>query len=198
MILSQPTLVLNRSWQAICTTTVRQALILVYKERAKIIAPDTYELHDLDSWAGLSAMRDGPRVHGVSHSFLAPEVVILTHTDVFPRPRVVFSRRNIFKRDRYTCQYCGAHPRLPELTIDHVIPRSRGGRSRWDNCVVSCQPCNAKKGNRTPEEADMRLRKRPRRPSWLPFVTQNISVNPNWEKFVGDLYWNIELDQSDD
>jgi len=198
MLLTQPTLVLNRSWQAICTTTVRHAVILVYKERAKIIAPDTYELHDLESWTDLSRLRDGPMIHGVSMSFLVPEVVILNDTDVYPQPKVVFSRRNIFKRDRYACQYCGAAPRLTELTIDHVFPKSRGGRSNWGNCVVSCRDCNGQKGNRTLEEVGLSLKRKPRRPAWLPFITQNIRMQPSWEKFLGELYWNVELDQSGD
>jgi 5-methylcytosine-specific restriction endonuclease McrA len=198
MLLSQPTLVLNRHWQAICTTSVRHAISLVYKQRAKIIAPETYELHDLESWADLSALRDGPRIHGVSIAILAPEVVLLNETDVYPQPKVVFSRRNIFKRDRYACQYCGAHPKLTELTIDHVVPKSKGGRSTWDNCVVSCRTCNGIKGNRALRESGLKLSRRPRRPSWLPFITQSISRHPSWEKFIGDLYWNVELDQSSD
>ena len=102
-ILTQPTLVLNRSWQAICTTSVRHAIVLLYRGRAKVISPDTYELHDIDSWADLSKIKSGPKVHGVSFSMPVPEVVILTGCDVYPKPKVVFSRRNIFKRDRFTC-----------------------------------------------------------------------------------------------
>lgn len=198
MLLTQPTLVLNRSWQAICTTSVRHAIVLVYTDRAKIIHPDTFELHDLASWADLSAFRQGPLVHGVSFSFSAPEVVILTGTNVFPQPRVVFSRRNIFKRDHFACQYCGARPRIQELTIDHVVPKSAGGRSTWENCVVSCRECNEQKGCRTPEGAGLRLKKHPRRPAWLPFVSQTHGIRPSWERFLGELYWNIELDQSAD
>ncbi|MCA9410876.1 MAG: HNH endonuclease [Candidatus Omnitrophica bacterium] len=197
-ILTQPTLVLNRSWQAICTTSVRHAIVLLYRGRAKVISPDTYELHDIDSWADLSKIKSGPKVHGVSFSMPVPEVVILTGCDVYPKPKVVFSRRNIFKRDRFTCQYCGSHPKMIELTIDHVLPKSRRGRSTWENCVVSCRDCNEKKGNRTPTEAGLVLKSTPKRPAWLPFVAQNTSVRPSWEKFLGDLYWNVELDQTED
>lgn len=198
MPLSQPALVLNRSWQAICTTSVRHAIVLVYTGRAKIIAPDTYELHDLDSWSDLSSIRGGPLIHGVAWSIPVPEIVILTGTNVYPQPRVVFSRRNIFKRDHYTCQYCGARPRITDLTIDHIHPRSLGGRSTWDNCVVSCRDCNEKKGNQTLTEAGLNIRIIPRRPAWLPFVTKNYGMRASWEKFLGDLYWNVELDQSGD
>jgi len=197
-ILSQPTLVLNRSWQAICTTTVRHAIVLAYNGRAKIIATDTYELHDFQSWADLSTMEETPVIHSVCFSIPAPEVLLLTNTNVYPQPRVVFSRRNIFKRDRYTCQYCGARPPVPELTIDHIIPRSKKGRSTWENCVVSCRQCNERKGNRTPDHPEVDLRVKPKRPLWLPFVTQNTKFPASWEKFVGELYWNVELDQSGD
>lgn len=196
-LLSQPTLVLNRSWQAICTTSVRHAIVLLYRGRAKVISPDTYELYDIESWSDLSQIKNGPRIHGVSFSIPIPEVVILTGCDVYPRPKVVFSRKNIFKRDRFACQYCGAHPKVTDLTIDHVHPKSRGGRSTWENCVVSCRDCNERKGNRTPEEARLSLRSTPRMPAWLPFVAQHSSPKPSWEKFLGDLYWNVELDQSD-
>jgi len=195
MPLSQPALVLNRSWQAICTTSVRHAIVLVYTGRAKIIAPDTFELHDLNSWSDLSRLSQGPLIHGVSFNIPVPEVVILTGCNIYPQPKVVFSRRNIFKRDHYTCQYCGAHPRITELTIDHIHPRSQGGTSTWDNCVVSCRDCNEKKGSRTPEEAGLQLLSRPRRPAWLPFVTTNYGIRPGWEKFLGELYWNVELEQ---
>jgi 5-methylcytosine-specific restriction endonuclease McrA len=187
--------VLNRSWQAICTTTVRHAIVLVYTSRAKIIQPETFELHDLESWSDLSTISKGPFIHGVRFAMPVPEVVILTGTNVYPQPKVVFSRRNIFKRDHYTCQYCGSRPSLPDLTIDHVLPRSQGGVSTWENCVVSCRTCNETKGGHTPDEAGLDLLNRPKRPAWLPFVAQSLSLPRSWEKFVGDLYWNVELDQ---
>ena len=86
-----------------------------------------------------------------------PEVVTLTDYDRLPAAAVTFSRRNIFKRDHFTCQYCGAQPGSEELTLDHVVPRAQGGESRWDNCVLACLACNKRKADRTPEQARMRL-----------------------------------------
>ncbi len=88
-----------------------------------------------------------------------PEVVALQHFDRLPLAAVAFSRRNVAKRDHFTCQYCGSQPGVEDLTIDHVLPRAQGGTSSWTNCVAACAPCNARKADRTPEQAGMRLRK---------------------------------------
>ena len=95
-------------------------------------------------------------------------MLALARYDRLPTQAVAFSRRNIFKRDRFTCQFCGRQPGSEELTIDHVVPRSRGGTSTWENCVLACVPCNARKANRTPEQAGMKLRRAPVRPAWKP------------------------------
>ncbi len=102
-----------------------------------------------------------------------PEVIALTDYDRLPMAAVTFSRRNIFKRDHYTCQYCGAQPGSEELTIDHVVPRSQGGVSTWENCVLACMACNKRKADRTPEQARMRLRKKPVRPAWKPLYADH-------------------------
>ena len=90
------------------------------------------------------------------------------------RSIVRFTRNNIFLRDQYTCQYCGAKPKLEFLTMDHVVPVVKGGPKSWENIVTACQPCNIKKGGRTPDEANMRLKLAPRQPVWLPFMGLNI------------------------
>ena len=103
--------------------------------------------------------------------FRVPEVVALQHYDRVPLAVVTFSRRNVAKRDHYTCQYCGAQPGVEALTIDHVVPRSQGGQSSWTNCVAACVQCNVRKADRTPEQAGMRLRKSPARPDWKPLYS---------------------------
>ena len=109
-----------------------------------------------------------------------------------------FSRFNIFARDGNTCQYC--HKKLPrtELNLDHVIPRSRGGMSTWENIVCSCHHCNRRKGGRTPDEAGMHLFRRPRRPEWTPFSSEMFSLRRYREWMpslsqVDSAYWNTEL-----
>jgi 5-methylcytosine-specific restriction endonuclease McrA len=113
---------------------------------------------------------------------------VLRHYDRLPLAAVTFSRRNVAKRDHSTCQYCGAQPGADDLTIDHVVPRSQGGQSSWTNCVAACLDCNARKADRTPEQAGMRLRKVPSRPEWKPlYALHGHGHAPrieSWKKFL--------------
>jgi 5-methylcytosine-specific restriction endonuclease McrA len=124
----------------------------------------------------------------------------LTAYERVPKRHVRFSRFNIFARDGNTCQYC--HKKLPrtELNLDHVIPRSRGGMSTWENIVCSCHHCNRRKGGRTPDEAGMHLFRRPRRPEWTPFSSEMFSLRRyrEWMPYLSQVdsaYWNTELIQ---
>jgi 5-methylcytosine-specific restriction endonuclease McrA len=110
-----------------------------------------------------------------------------------PVAAVTFSRRNVFKRDHNTCQYCGVQPGSEELTIDHVVPRAQGGVSSWTNCVLACMACNKHKADRTPEQAKMRLRKPPVRPAWKPLYAAHSVTIASWSKFISEAYWNVEL-----
>lgn len=197
-ILEQPCLVLNKNWAAIQTTTVKEAISLVAKGSAKIIDPKTFESLDLSSWDDVSKSRSkfGDAVIRSCHlALVPPEVIVLTNYDQLGERSVVFSRRNLFKRDRYTCQYCGAQPGPDSLTIDHVQPKSKGGISSWTNCVLACLACNTKKANRTPEQAGMPLRKVPKKPSWKALA----QISPrdrkeSWSQFISRAYWEIELE----
>lgn len=122
-----------------------------------------------------------------------PAVVRLLRSFRRFRQPVKFSRANIFARDSYACQYCGARKPIGELTYDHVLPRHQGGKTEWTNIVTACQECNLQKGARTPEQARMRLRARPVQPRWIPAVTITISrasVPDAWRDY---LYWTGEL-----
>ena len=194
-VLTQHTLVLNRSWLAIATTPVVRALGLLYSGAAKAIRPDTYELHGFESWADLAVEAHEPHVRTVELMIRIPEIIVLTRYDGMPKQTVVFTRRNIYKRDRNTCQYCSARPGTSELTIDHVQPRSRGGRSTWENCVLACVRCNRRKADRTPEEAGLHLLTLPRKPRWAPTLGVPIArVRQSWQKFVSERYWNVPLE----
>lgn len=197
-LLGNPVLVLNRNWQAIQTAPVREAISLIAKGSALIIDPVDYATHDLETWDDVSRARDrfGDRLIRSSRLAIAPpEVIRLTGYDGMAAQLVSFSRRNIFKRDRYTCQFCGAQPGSHELTIDHLLPKSRGGRSTWTNCVLACVDCNGKKADRTPAEAGMRLRTTPKRPTWLsPGRIPPADRRESWEKFLSRAYWNVELE----
>jgi 5-methylcytosine-specific restriction endonuclease McrA len=164
--LGERTLVLNRSWLAITTTTVRRALSLLYQESAHAICPRTFETFDFHSWAGLRSENGDRYIRTVTSRLRVPEIIVLRIYDGLPKRTVAFSRRNLYRRDNYTCQYCGRRPGAADLTIDHVIPRSQGGRTTWENCVLACVECNKRKAHRCRTEAGMRLLRVPRAPQW--------------------------------
>lgn len=195
-VLTEPTLVLNKHWTPLCVCTVRRALALLFKGVARAIAPENYTVHDFRSWADLSAADETPVVRTVSLRIRVPEVILLVACDRYVRPRVVFCRRNLFRRDRNTCQYCGRRFRSEELSIDHVVPRTRGGKSTWENCVVACTRCNTRKGNRTLSEAGMRLMRSPVEPQWKAAFAFHLGRSKaSWEHFVSEAYWTVELEE---
>ncbi len=150
-VLNRPTLVLNRNWQPVGVATVAKSLVKVWNETARIVDPDDYCQYSWSDWAQLSPADDELVIRTRANRLRVPEVIVLTSYDRLPPNAVTFSRRNIFKRDRFTCQYCGKQPGSEELTIDHVLPRAQGGTSTWENCVLACIECNAKKADRTPD-----------------------------------------------
>jgi 5-methylcytosine-specific restriction endonuclease McrA len=109
-------------------------------------------------------------LHGPSAAMKAPAVVRLTKGSVSTKQSVRFSRVNVFTRDKFRCQYCGARKPLKQLNYDHVVPRVKGGTTSWENIVTSCYACNDRKGSRTPEEAGMTLLRKPFKPTSLPVV----------------------------
>lgn len=192
--LTDPTLVLNKNWLPIRVCTVRRALTLVWKDLARIISPENYVVHDFESWTDLRHHGDFSMVRTVSLEIRVPEIIVLRAFDRFTRPHVVFSRKNLFRRDRSACQYCGNRFATEDLSIDHVVPRSMGGVSSWTNCVVACLRCNARKGSRTLERAGMRLTRRPEKPS--PQIAFSLPLGRrkrSWDPFVSEAYWNAEL-----
>lgn len=122
-------------------------------------------------------------IRSVSISIRMPIVIrLLKYIPQKQRKNVVrFTRNNVFLRDNYTCQYCGKKPPHSHLTMDHVKPVVHGGPKTWENIVTACRPCNVKKGGRTPDEANMKLRKVPRQPIWLPFMGLNIDFTSSPE-----------------
>ncbi|MBL8819517.1 MAG: HNH endonuclease [Planctomyces sp.] len=193
-VLQRPTLVLNRSWQPVAVSTVARSLIKVWNESARIVDPISFQQYSWDDWALLEPNAGDPVIQTQWLQLRVPEVITLTRYDRMPIKIVAFSRRNVFKRDNFTCQYCGCRPGSEELTIDHVTPRSRGGVSSWTNCVLACIECNSRKANRTPDQAGMPLKKTPTRPVWNPLYAPHGVKIQSWSKFVSEAYWNVELD----
>jgi len=183
-VLDRPTLVLNRSWQPVHVTTVARSLILLWNDAARVVDPEDYQVLAWDDWAKREPAAGMPCIRSARLKLVVPEVIALANYDRLPTTAITFSRRNVAKRDHYTCQYCGAQPGVEAITNDHVIPRSQGGTSSWTNCVAACEPCNARKGDRTPEQAGMKLRHRPVRPEWKPFyAAQGVRIE-SWARFV--------------
>lgn len=196
IVLDRPTLVLNRHWQPVNVATVARSIVMVYNESAKIVDPESYRLFTWTDWVKLKPVDGEPFIRCVNTKLRIPEVITLTHYDKFRENTVTFSRRNIFKRDHNMCQYCGKRPGTEELTIDHIRPRSFGGTSTWENCVLACVSCNARKANRTPEQASMHLLKKPIRPAWKPIYAHSGIRIESWSKFISEAYWNVALEES--
>ncbi len=197
-LLEAPTLVLNRSWIPIHTLPARLAIGLVARGSARIIDPRNYEAHDLDSWDAISRARESwvECIRSERLSLAPLEVIVLTGYSGVGDQTVTFSRLNLYRRDRYTCQYCGARPGSKDLTVDHILPRSRGGALSWENCVLACVSCNKRKGSRTPAEARMTLLCEPSTTHWR--TVRRFPARPtykSWEKFLSKAYWEAELSE---
>ena len=199
-MLSSPVLVLNRYFVPITITSVKRAFLMLYSGVAKAVGSD-YETFDFDSWTDISALREHQDVIRTVNSVIrTPRVILLVRYEGFVRKEAKFNRINIFRRDGGTCQYCRDKFSRSELTIDHVVPRSQGGKSVWDNVVCCCIACNRKKGGRTPVQARMKLNRKPKKPVWDPF--SNIYIRAvrykEWEPFLNFVdisYWNVELEE---
>src|SRR5579863_2726386 len=165
-VLALPVLVLNRYLAPVQVTTVKRAIVLLYGGVA-LALDEGGDSHDFALWRELPP-REGvdDAIPIVGGNLRVPRVVHLLRYDRTPKVTVRLTRRNLMFRDAHQCQYCGKQPPLRDLNIDHVVPRSRGGDDTWENLVTACRVCNLRKGWRTPEEANMRLARRPFRPKW--------------------------------
>lgn len=196
-MIDAPVLVLNRNYQPVNVTNVRRALVMLYAGVARALDAE-YQQFDFQSWAALSAQIDDS-VGTVNQRIRTPRIVILQAYDRVPMGRIRFSRHNIFARDDHVCQYCGKPYPRTMLNLDHVIPRSRGGRTNWENIVTSCVKCNFKKGGRTPKEANMALSRLPKKPKWSELIhLPRMRVRyREWLPFLNPVdasYWNAELE----
>lgn len=157
-----------------------------------------YRTFDFQSWAELSAAVNDETVGLVGRAIRVPRVIVLVAYNRVPKRGIRFSRLNILLRDRQTCQYCGGRFRREDLNLDHVIPRSMGGLTMWENVVTSCHDCNKKKGGRTPPVAGMKLIRKPFRPNTVPFFSFGSAIRyEEWKpffNFVDYSYWNVELE----
>ena len=196
-------LVLNRHYAAIRVVSARCAFCLLFKEIAEIVSVEDseWQSYDFASWREVSELRARYErehhewVRCVRFDLAVPRIIRLLFYDRLPRRRVKLNRRNIYARDRSRCQYCGKKFPTSELTLDHIIPRSRGGGTNWTNLACCCVACNAQKGGRTPNEAHMKLVVPPVEPRRCPVVTLRLTSEKyaSWKQFLDAAYWNVEL-----
>jgi len=176
----EQTLLLNATYEPLKVVHWQKAVTLLCQGKVEVI-----EVYDRD-------------IRAVTFSFKLPAVIrLLRHIKIKRRfDYVPFSRANIYARDAHACQYCGHKLSTGELTFDHVVPVAQGGRKDWENIVTCCVSCNRRKGGRTPEEAGMRLVRRPRRPQSAPAIRITIGLRNAPESWRDYLYWNAELDDT--
>jgi 5-methylcytosine-specific restriction endonuclease McrA len=185
-------LVLNRNWQAVNIVGVRRAFSLLWQDHARVINTADGEFAPMDAgeWIAWSQeVEAGPGrdfIHTVRLNILIPKVLLLRSYDRLPVSEIKFNRENVFIRDNYTCQYTGKRCKAADLTLDHVIPRERGGRTSWENIVTCRRDINSLKANRLPHEAGLKLIRKPLRPKWRPFssVVASSGIEREWRHFL--------------
>ena len=198
------TLVLNRSWMAVQVCSVKRAITLLYQGHAKVINPDDYQVYNFEDWHDVSQQMvevdSNEIISSPTIRIKIPRVIVLMIYDKLPKRQVRFSRKNIFERDNWRCQYCGTKPSKTDLNLDHILPRSKGGKTTWDNIVVSCFPCNSKKGSKTIEQAGLKLKTPPKKPSWRPTINIPVGLVPHkeWVNFLDVAYYNVELENDNE
>ncbi len=159
-------LILNQDFSAIAVCSVHKAFLLVYLDKAEMVSK-----------------ANGSVLRSISHAYPVPSVIRLQRYVHVPYHGIALSRHNIMRRDNYSCQYCGT---VKNLTLDHLLPRSRGGETNWQNLVTACIRCNSRKGDRTPEEAGLKLLQKPAKPSLLTFLKLHLnSHNEDWRIYLG-------------
>jgi 5-methylcytosine-specific restriction endonuclease McrA len=161
-------LLLNASYEPMAVVGLRRAVGLLYLDKVETIETN------------------GIVLRSPSAEFPAPSVIRLMQYINPARRRIKFNRKNVLRRDGFACQYCGRH--TADLTIDHIIPIAVGGKHTWENVVASCQTCNNRKADRTPEEARMKLLTRPKEPAFLPYLQKiyaaDLAGNAQWRKYL--------------
>jgi len=205
--LSHPVLLLNKSWVPIAVVSVKKAIGLIHKGKAKAVDAEDYTTYEFESWSDLGQIfEDIDVVKTPRFRIPIPEVVVLTTYSKVLYHKITFSRYNLLERDNFICQYCSGKVKTSNFTIDHIVPKSKpGGVTSWTNCVISCIKCNRKKGCKTLKESGMKLLRQPIVPPKR-HMRSNIGLMPkkiSWEKFLksskarddvaSEVYWNAAL-----
>ena len=205
--LESSVLVLNKFFAAVHVVNAKKAFAMLCKESAEVISVDDgqYISYDFSSWVDVSAFKlecglsDDDQYESIKTFSLevrVPRIIRLVVYDKLPKVNIKFNRKNIFARDQNKCQYCGKKFPTSELSLDHIIPRTQGGRSTWKNIVCACTNCNKHKGGRRPAEAGMKLIRIPVKPRHCPIIQLKLGSNKyhSWKQFLNDAYWSVPLE----
>ena len=183
-------LVLNRLYMAVHVVGVRRAFVMLFRDVAEVVHPEngSFANYDFQSWREISELRAEFKepyddwLRAVNFEIQIPRVIRLLSYDRMPRHSLRLNRHTVLARDAHCCQYCGRRFPSSQLSLDHVVPRSHGGRTTWENVVCACLKCNVKKGGRTPKEARMSLVRKPMRPKRSPLLALKLH-NPKYESW---------------
>ena len=185
-VLETSVLVLNKNWWPVAVSHAADALTKMFQGKAASVDVDSYAIFRFGEWVE-RGVKDGRLfVKTPNYPIEVPEIIVLAEYGDIPQRHMNYSKYSVFKRDKYTCQYCGAQPGRESVTVDHVTPKSRGGKTTWTNCVTSCEPCNATKADSTPDEAGMKLRSKPTKPEPVKLLRAKIAERKKWRKFIGE------------
>lgn len=183
--LKKPVLVLNKVWVPIRVIPAIRAFTLLFAGKASVVDVSNYAVFTWDEWSKLIPSEDELVILTSNADIKLPEVIVLSNYDKIPKKGMKLTKRNIFLRDGFTCQYSGEKVNTKNADIDHVIPKSRGGRTSWDNLVVCSKPINRKKGDKTPKEAGLKLLKSPCKPEpQVIYIDPRMDMPKSWEKFI--------------
>ena len=187
-IFKKHVLILNKNWIPINTTTAKNSFSLMYADNAKglLIEDDRFLSLEWNEWIKLDIKDKDDFVRTVNGYIKIPNIIVLNHYDKIPRQVVKFTQKNLWERDNFTCQYTGKKVTKTSGNIDHIIPRSQGGKTSWENCVIAHKEINAIKADRTPEQAGLKLLKKPSAPRLMPvsFYIRNKEGIEDWELFL--------------
>lgn len=206
---------LNKNWLPISSETLQKTMKRLFSGKAKVLDTETWQVYAFIDWMHQS-IKDGDRyIKTTSGLIKVPDIIVMNNYSGDParNKKVIYNRRNVYRRDNGYCAYCTKKVKSDDWEIDHVLPRSRGGKSSFDNVVLCCTKCNRKKANRTPAEAGMQLVRfvkiddkivkeyydKPKEPKWNAlFAVRPKKIRKSWKVFLKDLiselYWDVELE----
>ncbi|MFW6173210.1 MAG: HNH endonuclease [Elusimicrobiota bacterium] len=191
-LLKSPVLILNKSWMPINVKTFEHLMSKVFGGKVRLIDDESFVPYTWEQWVENFSIKTFDEeeygykwINAVNIKIRLPEIAVLNKYDKMYTNGVRLSRKNLYIRDKFKCQYCDTYLTLSKSTIDHVNPKVNGGQKRWDNVVLACKECNTKKSGRTPEEAHMTLKRKPKAPRWNPLYNLVVPNHPSsWDKFI--------------